>query len=163
MIIKHFTRPYQNIVNQIRTESYISFNNKRMQAISLWDTGASCTCISEDVIKQLSLMSISKIPILTPSSKIPEFRDIYIVDVELPNGVNLKSIPVCSSEIGNQGIQMLIGMDIITKGDFAISNYNNRTIFSFRYPAYEDINFVNDARKKDLMKILSHGKGKRKK
>lgn len=163
MIIKNFSLPYQNVVNKIITNSNISCNNKSMPAKSLWDTGASCTCIAEEVIKTLGLIPISKVSILTPSSKTPVYRDTYMVNIELPNGVEIQNVNVCSSEIGNQGIDLLIGMDIISKGDFAISNFNNRTIFSFRHPSCEDINFVTDARKKDLFKNLSHGKGKRKK
>lgn len=45
------------------------------------------------------------------------------------------------SEIGKQGIDVLIGMDIISNGDFAISNYEGRTQFSFRIPSQEHIEY----------------------
>lgn len=160
--IKYFTNVYNKIERRIRTLSHIEYNNKNMTALSLWDTGASCSCVSEEVIKQLGLVAVSKVSILTPSSKIPEIRDLYIVTIELPNKVLIPNVSVCSSEIGKQGIHLLIGMDIISKGDFAISNFNNKTIFSFRFPSCEDINFVNEARKTDLLKNTTHGKGKRK-
>ena len=35
------------------------------------------------------------------------------------------------SEIGNQGIDVLIGMDIISMGDFAVSNFSGKRQFSF--------------------------------
>jgi hypothetical protein len=39
---------------------------------------------------------------------------------------------------------LLIGMDIIRSGDFAVSNYQNRTIFSFRCPSLEEIDFQKE-------------------
>ena len=36
----------------------------------------------------------------------------------------------------------LIGMDIISQGDFSISNKDKKTTFSFRFPSYEEIDFV---------------------
>ena len=35
-------------------------------------------------------------------------------------------------------------MDIIGHGDFVISNYNGNTMFSFRIPSVQEIDFVND-------------------
>ena len=42
----------------------------------------------------------------------------------------------------------LIGMNIINQnqGDFAVSNLNGRTKFSFRYPSLVDIDFVEEER-----------------
>jgi uncharacterized protein YecA (UPF0149 family) len=39
---------------------------------------------------------------------------------------------------------MLIGMDIIATGDFAITNNNNETVFSFRHPSNAIIDFVQE-------------------
>ena len=41
-----------------------------------------------------------------------------------------------------QGIDVLIGMDIINRGDFAVSNRNGATSFSFRIPSVEDFDFA---------------------
>jgi hypothetical protein len=41
---------------------------------------------------------------------------------------------------------MVIGMDIIKKGDFAISNAENKTLFSFVIPPFPDkINLADKA------------------
>jgi preprotein translocase subunit SecA len=42
---------------------------------------------------------------------------------------------------------MLIGMDIIARGDFAVTNYDGKTVFSFRMPSVEQIDFVEQLRK----------------
>ena len=36
---------------------------------------------------------------------------------------------------------MLIGMDVICMGDFAVSNYNGRTAFTFRMPSMNETNY----------------------
>lgn len=35
-------------------------------------------------------------------------------------------------------------MDIITRGDFAVTNLGEKTTFSFRIPSLADIDFVKD-------------------
>ncbi len=55
------------------------------------------------------------------------------------------------------GTDFLIGMDIITLGDFSVTNLNEKTTFSFRYPSCETINYVKQAKelqRKDLQKQL---------
>ena len=42
---------------------------------------------------------------------------------------------------------MLIGMDIINLGDFAITNKNGNTKFTFEIPSSRDIDFVKENKK----------------
>ena len=48
----------------------------------------------------------------------------------------------CEELSSNKDIGMLIGMDIITTGDFSITNYNEHTTMSFRTPSIQTIDFV---------------------
>lgn len=41
------------------------------------------------------------------------------------------------------GTDVIIGMDIINHGDFAVSNKNGATSFSFRIPSVEDFDFAS--------------------
>ena len=65
----------------------------------------------------------------------------YLVDIILPNNMKIKQVKMCSSKIGAQNLDLLIGTDIINKGDFAISNYKKNTCFTFRIPSKECIDF----------------------
>jgi hypothetical protein len=51
---------------------------------------------------------------------------------------------VRASENTVEGCDVLIGMDVITTGDLAITNHNGKTTFSFRAPACEEIDFVTE-------------------
>ena len=52
------------------------------------------------------------------------------------------AVPV--SEGGIAGADILIGMDIITMGDFAITNCDGQSCWTFRMPAVEKIDFVEE-------------------
>ena len=65
------------------------------------------------------------------------------MDIILNNEVIFTDWNVMVSKIGAQGIDILIGMDIISKGDFAISNYDGKTQFSFRLPSQQDVDYKN--------------------
>ena len=57
----------------------------------------------------------------------------YMVDIGLPNGILIADVRVTeAANLGNY--DLLIGMDIITLGDFAITNGLGNTWFSFRIP-----------------------------
>mgnify|MGYP001062018672 FL=1 len=65
----------------------------------------------------------------------------YTINLILNNEIIFHNWVVMDSEIGKQGIDVLIGIDIISNGDFAISNYEGRTQFSFRIPSQEHIEY----------------------
>ncbi len=57
-----------------------------------------------------------------------------------------------------QGADVLIGMDVINMGDLAISNFNNQTVFSFRMPSIEKIDFAEQIKQilsKNSEKLIS--------
>ena len=66
----------------------------------------------------------------------------YLVNLYLPNGVNIAGIEVAEAQL--RGADVLIGMNVIGLGDFAITNKNNRTVFTFRVPSIARYDFVKD-------------------
>ena len=146
------------IDRRLRSKCEIGYEGNRQAFIALWDTGATGTCISSNVVQKLGMVSTGRKTILTPSGQI--IVNEYLADIYLPNGVQVKDIPICDSEIGKQGLDVLIGMDIICMGDFAVTNYNGKTAFSFRIPSQKRIDFVQESNIAQL--AGSHGKGKRK-
>lgn len=65
-----------------------------------------------------------------------------MVNFYLPNNVAIIGIRVSEGTIG--GGDVLLGMDIISAGDFAITNYNGQTWWTFRVPSNEPIDFVQE-------------------
>ena len=114
--------------------------DSRIEINAIWDTGATSSLITPEVAAKLNLKPVSKVLMSTPSDKdVP--ANVYLINIEFPNGV--KVINIQSLEGTPNGCDMLIGMDVITLGDFAVSNFNGQTMFSFRIPSMTHIDFCN--------------------
>ena len=53
-----------------------------------------------------------------------------------------------------KGVDVLIGMDIITQGDFIITNQSNKTVMSFRIPSLTTIDYVVEVNRENLLQTL---------
>lgn len=137
-----FTERYNGRRNRLINTSILTSGIEHRIAITQWDTGATGTCISKSIAAQLKLQPIGMLRIRTPSGTTMVNR--YIVDIILNQEIRIKNLEVLETEIGSQGIDVLIGMDIISCGDFAVSNFNGNTQFTFRIPSKEDISFVEE-------------------
>ncbi len=70
----------------------------------------------------------------------------YLLNILLPNEESFEMITALVGElIGDD--EILLGMNIVTRGDFAVTNVNQRTALSFRTPSVARINFVEDKKK----------------
>jgi len=123
----------QNADDETKIENYKQYN-------ALWDTGASTTCISRQIVKDLKLESRSVAFNYTAGGKI--ISNIYCINLLLPNRIVIKGLFVACCDLDDTDI--LIGMDVITQGDMAISNYEGKTTFSFRVPTAEKIDFEKE-------------------
>ncbi|GHT95342.1 hypothetical protein FACS1894141_3770 [Spirochaetia bacterium] len=55
------------------------------------------------------------------------------MDIVLPNMVSIHNIRV-TEFFDSDDFEVIIGMDLITQGDLAISNDGGKTVLSFRIP-----------------------------
>ena len=154
-----FVTKSNGFMNRLVNNVIILFNEKQIEIQGLWDTGATNSCISMEVVERLELIKTGFSDVKTPSGQ--SRRNTYLIDVALPNHVIVKDVRVNDSEIGKQGLGILIGMDIIRLGDFAVSNYNGKTVFTFRHPSQKCIDFVTPI---NIQNIIGkkHGSGKKK-
>lgn len=102
---------------------------------ALWDTGATFSAVSQDVADQLKLVPTSRIKVATAHNTVKVGAGL--ITVELPNHVVRKDISVAICNL-SANIGMLLGMDIIMLGDFAISNGTGHSLFSFAIPPFKD-------------------------
>lgn len=145
-----FTLKYDGITDKVITDITIYNNNTKISGKGLWDTGATFSCISKQVVKALNLTPTGYTNIVTPSGS--STQPTYMVSIDLPNLVTFETIRVCESEIGKQGIEMLIGMDIISKGNFSLSNFEGKTVFSYAFPSFVHTDFTDSTH--DLSVII---------
>ena len=110
--------------------------------MAIWDTGATNSLITEKVVNECSLAQISIVEVHTASGT--EMAEVYLVNIGLPNKIMMPGVRVSKGTIfGN--CEVLIGMDIISRGDFALTNKDGKSMFSFRMPSMEKIDFVKQS------------------
>jgi uncharacterized protein YchJ len=127
-----------------------NLTNPITKTTSLWDTGATNSVITKSVAKMLGLTPIDKVRVQHAGGISEE--NVYLISIYLPNAITVPAIRVTEDNQGHFGI--IIGMDIISLGDFSISNYNGNTTFTFRMPSVQEIDFVadhNEFQKKNLI------------
>lgn len=105
-------------------------NIRGFHCLCLWDTGASSTCISERLANELGLVQVGIARTLTANG-ISDTKT-YLVNILFPNQIQIPMVMV--SEANLQGFDVLIGMDVITLGEFSIKNVGGNTEFSFNIP-----------------------------
>ena len=110
---------------------------------AIWDTGATGSVITTKVVAELGLTPITKA--ICRGVHGPERVNVYMVGMRLPNGVGIKSLRVTETQLLAGPFDVLIGMDIINIGDFAVSNLENKTSFTFRVPSCEKFDFVENS------------------
>lgn len=123
--------------------------NKNYRAI--WDTGATNTVISKELAEKLKLTA-NGVATCNTAGGIIEARK-YLISLKLLNGVEITDIHVTEGTIA--GCDFLIGMDVITLGDFSISNVDGNTTFSFRIPSCKRVDFVQESNDKRLKLLES--------
>jgi len=111
--------------------------NKSAVVSAIWDTGATHSVITPSLAEYLKLFPIDSANIIGVTNEKPESVPVSIIHIALPNNVLISARRVCITNIGG-GADMLIGMDIISIGDFLISNFGNKTSFSFVIPPFPD-------------------------
>ena len=114
----------------LKTDKEHSFKEFR----ALWDTGATNSVITQKVVDLLNLIPTGKAHVLAVHNI--EIVDTYIIDIVLPNKVYFPNVTVSFGKLLGSDIDIIIGMDIISAGDFALSNANNKTTFSYCYPPF---------------------------
>ena len=127
-IVSHFIEPGKAL------ESYVAVGGEgSMMAVNvLWDTGSTESLISEKIVKMIE-------PILKNKSKYVT-RDVviecetYAVSLSLSDEITFRDVLMKKADLSDKNVDIIIGMDIISRGDFEIRNYNNLVEFAFRIP-----------------------------
>ena len=105
---------------------------------AVWDTGATSSVITEKVIGDLELQPVGLTTNHTVGGTVKSER--YLVNFWLPNKVIVPGLSACRGEI--YGTDVLIGMDVIGRGDFAVTNSDGQTWLSFTMPSVRKLDFV---------------------
>ena len=125
---------YDGIVDYLETEVRLITDNMTTQDsrgqkyVGLWDTGSSRSCVRSDIIQKLGLNFSGRSLISTANGRLRV--KTYTISIELPNGEIISNLIVSAANL-ESNVDVLIGMNVIKKGNFHIDNSSGRTNFSF--------------------------------
>ena len=111
-----------------------------MQFNALWDTGAEGSVISERVVKSLELEPTGVARVYHANGE--SMVNTYSVNIFLPNNA-VFYVPMVTEGILT-GTDVLIGMNIISRGDFTVTASKGKTKFSFQIPSTHDTDYVKE-------------------
>lgn len=139
-----FTAEFQTITPTILSEIGVSQPHQQLPVntpvlYGLWDTGATICAIKDCIAREIGAQPISRV--IVNGVHGPQQCNQYLVNLYLPNRIRIDCVPV-TELFGSAPFDALIGMDIISLGDFSISTIGGKTTFTFRIPPCQKQDFV---------------------
>lgn len=140
-----FTLKSDGITNALLMDIEITVVGNPSQSVTtkaIWDTGATNTVITKEVVAKLGLVATGFTEVNT-ASETNRRTNTYLVDIKLKADLTVSAVQVTEGVIlSEKGIDCLLGMDIISLGDFSITNFEGKTWLSFRIPSQHKVDFV---------------------
>jgi len=116
---------------------------------AIWDTGATGCVITPAVVAACGLKPTGMT--LASGMNSSGMCETYLVCICLPNRIVFPSHKVIKADLPAGGPDILIGMDVITLGDFSVTNKGGVTLFSFRVPSELSTDFVQEHQRRMAM------------
>ena len=98
---------------------------------ALWDTGATNSMITTRVIRELELKPVTYATIYHVGGASQEA--VYNAYISLPNDILIGPLQVIEGQL--EGVDVLIGMDIIGSGDLVVTNNDEHTEMAYTVPS----------------------------
>ena len=144
-----YVKTYESIAPAIITQSVVLPNVEIKEnpdvpyfhtANAVWDTGAELTIIKHSIVERLHLQPAEKSAVEGIGGVLES--NIYQVHIGLPNGDLIRDVEVMEMPDETIDYDVIIGMDIISECDVAITHRHGKTKFTFDRPASRDIDFT---------------------
>lgn len=153
-------------LNVLQTSAEIFDQNSKnsngpIAITAIWDTGATNTAITTNVVRSLGLQPSGVTQVSTANGTVSQ--NTYIIKIGLPNGVLVDGIVATEVPALSGNCDALIGMDIIGLGDFTITNYKGNTCMSFRVPSQYELDYVAQAQRPKNSNLTAPKKKRKKK
>ena len=105
-----------------------------LRAKAIWDTGAQLCMISRALCRKLKFEPRIKVKFSGVGGEFDGVHDVVYLSLSCDNVTFLIALAGVTESIPG-GYDMLIGMDVITQGDFNVSTTNGTITFTFApYP-----------------------------
>lgn len=115
-------------------------DSARIQFNALWDTGATKSVITKRLADACGLKPIRAIrPVLIQGVDGLEKSAAYVVNIHLPDKITIRELTVVLKDPGDVWWDVIVGMDVLSVGNFSIKNVNGKTEWSFSIPSKDRI------------------------
>jgi len=137
-----FTKFFGERIDAIKTDIKVSqaYDAQRLAGVphppyescsAIWDTGAMNTVITPEMASKLGLKSLGYVKMQHANGE--ALVNTYMINLLLPNKMEVQTLFVMEGTMADTDV--LIGMDVITMCDFALTNKNGTSVFSFDIPS----------------------------
>ena len=96
---------------------------------AIWDTGATMTFVSHDMAERFDATPDDFGTSISATDR--NDADIYLATVELPGGIVFSDVEVWDIDLSDHGAEVVIGMDIISRGRLVVDTVDGTPMFSF--------------------------------
>ena len=127
---KSFILSYGTEKPLLYSNAKITIGNKTIETNkAIWDTGATITAISSAVSKQIGAEPVESGTTISATDR--SDSNIYLATIELPGDIVLHNVEVWDISLDDYAAEVVIGMDIISKGRLVVETVNGIPMFSF--------------------------------
>ncbi len=150
-----FTRKYNTIKKVLTDTVEVSFCGQVLKLYNaIWDTGASASSINIKHSEKLGLMPVSYANINTANGSC--IVPVFYINIKFNENFIMNGLAVTGCDLGE--VDMLLGMDIISKWQFTISNNNSGTTISFIHPSDCTTDYVKEINEKLARRLRKIGR-----
>ncbi|MDO5346558.1 MAG: retropepsin-like aspartic protease [Lachnospiraceae bacterium] len=96
---------------------------------AMWDTGATITVISHATANQFDATPNEVGTSISATDR--SDSDIYLATIELPGGIVFHNAEVWDVDLSDHGAEVVIGMDIISRGKLVVETVYGVPMFTF--------------------------------
>ena len=126
-IIQVIIVPPQPVAEQLKKEGKPV---PTFKAVGLIDTGASSTCINQDIVTGLSLISFDSQKVFTAGGETQQL--LYDIGIVLPiSQPNILSVQSPCADLKGQPFQVLLGRDVLSKCSLFYNGSDNSFVLHF--------------------------------
>lgn len=143
-MVSALTHRETSIANCLKTPVKITDPNsgKVVETLGIWDTGATNSVITRSVAERLGLLPIQMASVRGVHGT--KCVNVYRVSIALNNeNITLTTLVTECEELNDiDDTGMLIGMNVVNMGDLCITNFEGKTLLTFRTPSLETVDYV---------------------
>ena len=136
----HFNEIKNEIVTDVTAKNGVG--TQTVTTKGLWDTGAQNSAITKKAAQTLGIIGLKKANVRGVHGT--QEVNVYFIEIILNNpNITVKCLVTECDELSNDGsVDLLLGMNVISKGDFVVSNFDGKTSMTFRVPSLQDTDYV---------------------